>query len=58
MEDQIEVTTTTVEVGIKDQLAVTVLCALAGMVASKLTEKAYFNVKGRYQIHRAAANQQ
>lgn len=58
MDKEVEVveTTTVVDVGLKDQLVVTVLGAIAGLVASKLTEKAYFTAKGRYQISRSKNN--
>jgi hypothetical protein len=58
MEKELEVveTTTVIDVGLKDQLVVTVLGAIAGLVASKLTEKAYFTAKGRYQLNRSKTN--
>lgn len=58
MAKEVEVveTTTVIDVGLKDQLVVTVLGAIAGLVASKLTEKAYFTAKGRYQVARSNKN--
>jgi hypothetical protein len=58
MDKEVEVveTTTVVEVGLRDQLVVTVLGAVAGLVASKLTEKAYFTVLARRNIARSTNN--
>jgi hypothetical protein len=58
MDEKIDVTETTLDVGLTDQIVVTVLGAIAGMLASKLVEKSYFQVKGRYQIRKATANKQ
>lgn len=54
-EVKVEFVETTIDVGFKDQIIVTVLGAVAGLLASKLTEKTYFGVKARYQTHKSAA---
>ena len=50
MDETIEVTGTevTFEASLKDQVIVTVLGALASMVAAKLTERGYYGAKARY----------
>jgi hypothetical protein len=50
---EVKVVETTIDVGFKDQIVVTVLGAIAGLLASKLTEKAYFTGKARYQLRKS-----
>ena len=58
MDEKIEVTETTtlVDVSLRDQVAVTVLSALAGLLASKLTERGYYAAKARWQVRNSASH--
>lgn len=47
-EAKVEIIETTLEVSTRDQLIVAVLGAVAGFVASKLTERGYYSAKARY----------
>jgi hypothetical protein len=47
-----------VDLGLKDQLAITILTGIVGLVSSKLVEKTYVGVKTKVVQHRAAASQQ
>lgn len=46
------------DLGLKDQLAITILTGIVGLVTSRLVEKTYVGAKTRYVRNRAAANTQ
>lgn len=48
---------TTPNLGIKDQLAITILTGIVSVVTSRLVEKSYVGVKAKVVQHRAAAEQ-
>lgn len=58
MDEKVEVTetTTVVDVSLKDQVVVTLLSAVVGLLATKVTERGYYAAKARWQIHRATSN--
>lgn len=53
MDQEVVVTETVVDVNLKDQFVVTILGAVAGMLASKAVEKGYFAGKARYQLRKS-----
>jgi len=53
---EVQLVDTTLEVSLKDKLAVTVLSALACMATGSLVEKGYFNAKARSQTRNVQTN--
>jgi len=58
MDDTIETTEVTFDLGLKDQLIINVASAVVGLIAGKLVEKAYIKGVSRIKLNQVATVEQ